>query len=209
MRIFKRKGPWLGFLLALAFVLGCGGGGDTGPAESASSRTAEGWALFESGDYEGAIEKFERAITLDDSYADAYNGLGWTYAALDYLSMSLESFGRAISEGGHSTVLTDCYAGSSPVYRDLDSRPSNFDSAAVYASNALSLNRVYVFEHDDGFDWHDLHLIMAQSYFALNDYVSANARVDSAGGNAQDPGSPTFVVDLADEIERLETIYGD
>lgn len=209
MRRARKRGLWLGLLLALAIVLGCGGGGDTGPTESASSRTAEGWALFESGDYEGAIEKFARAIALDDSYADAYNGLGWSYATLDSLSRALDSFGRGITETGHSTVLTDCYAGSSPVYRDLDSRPSHFDSAVVYASNALSLDRVYVFEHDQSYDWHDLHLIMAQSYFALNDYLSANARVDSIGGNPQDPGSPTFVQDLADEIERLETIYGN
>jgi hypothetical protein len=79
----------------------------------------------------------------------------------------------------------------------------------VYASNALSLDRVYVFEHDQSYDWHDLHLIMAQSYFAITDYLAANARVDSIGGNPQDPGSPTFVQDLADEIERLETIYGN
>lgn len=205
----RKRGLWPVLLLALAIVLACGGGGEPGPTESASSRTAEGWGLFESGDYEGAIEKFARAITLDDSYADAYNGLGWSYAALDSLSMALDSFGRGITETGHGIVLTDCYAGSSPVYRDLDSRPSHFDSAVVYASNALSLDRVYVFEHDQSYDWHDLHLIMAQSYFALNDYVAANARVDSIGGNPQDPGSPTFVQDLADEIERLETIYGN
>jgi tetratricopeptide (TPR) repeat protein len=209
MRRIRERGLWLGFLLGLAFILSCGGGGDTGPTESASSRTAEGWALFEGGDYEEAIEKFARAIVLDDSYADAYNGLGWSYAALDSLSRSVDSFGHGITESATGTVLTDCYAGSSPVYRDLDSRPSHFDSAAVYASNALSLNRLYVFEHDESFDWHDLHLIMAQSYFALNDYMSANARVDSAGGNPQAPGSPTFVEDLADEIERLETIYGN
>jgi hypothetical protein len=50
---------------------------------------------------------------------------------------------------------------------------------------------------------------MAQAYFALNDYNSANARVDSLGGDVQNPASPTFVEDLADEIERLETIWGD
>jgi tetratricopeptide (TPR) repeat protein len=195
--------------LALALAAGCGGDGGSGPAESASSLTVEGWALFESGDYEGAVAKFTAAIALDDSYASAHSGIGWAYANLDSLSLSLRSFGRAIAEGGYGAVLTDSYAGSAPVYRDLDTRPAHFDSAAVYASNALSLERRYVFEHDAGFDWHDLHLIMAQSYFALNDYLSANARVDSLGGSVQDPGSPTFVEDLAAEIERLETIYGN
>ena len=199
---------WLGCIAIAGALAGCGGDGETGPTETASSRTVEGWALFESGDYEGAIEKFARAVELDDSYAEAYCGMGWSYAKLDSLSSALASFGRAIAEGGHGAVLTDSYAGSSPVYRDHDTRPAHFDSAAVYASNALSLERRYIFEHDETFDWHDLHLIMAQSYFALSDYNSANARVDSLSGNVQDPGSATFIEDLADEIERLETIYG-
>lgn len=209
MRRVKKSGFLLSLIIVLTLGPGCGGGGDTAPAESASSRTAEGWTLFEAGDYEGAIEKFARAITLDATYAEAYGGLGWSYARLDSLSMSLNNFGKAIAGNGNSGVLVDSYAGSSPVYRDLDTRPSHFDSAAVYASNALSLSGRYIFEHDSDFDWHDLHLVMAQSYFALNDYTSANARVDSLGGNVQNPGSPSFVEDLADEIERLETLYGN
>jgi len=209
MRTVKRSGLLLGLIFVLALGPGCGSGGDTAPAESASSRTIEGWTLFEAGDYEGAIEKFDRAIALDATYAEAYGGLGWSYARLDSLSTSLDNFGKAIAGSGTSAVLTDSYAGSSPVYRDLDTRPSHFDSAAVYASSALSLGGRYVFEHDSDFDWHDLNLIMAQSYFALNDYTSANARVDSLGGNVQNPGSPSFVEDLAAEIERLETLYGN
>lgn len=209
MRRVKRPGFLPVLLIVLMLAHGCGGGGDTAPAESASSRTAEGWTLFEDGDYEGAIEKFARALTLDASYADAYNGFGWSYARLDSLSTSLNSFGEAITRTGTSAVLVDSYAGSSPAYRDLLTRPSHFDSAAVYASNALALDRRYIFEHDGDFDWRDLHLIMAQSFFALNDYSAANARVDSLGGNVQDPGSPSFVEDLAGEIERLETVYGN
>ncbi len=210
MRRVRVPGPVLGLIALLSLWPGCGGGdGGAAPAESAFSRTAEGWTLFESGDYEGAIEKFVRAIALDPAYAGAYSGLGWSYARLDSLSAALDNFGAAITESLTSGVLTDSYAGSSPVYRDLDTRPSHFDSAAVYAANALSLERRYVFAHDDAFDWHDLHLIMAQSYFALNDYALANARVDSLGGNVQNPASPTFIEDLAGEIERLETIYGN
>jgi len=194
--------------LFLVLAVGCGGG-DSGPSETASSRAAEGWTLFESGDYEGAIEKFDRAVILDLTYADAYNGRGWSYARLDSLSRSLNDFGRAIARTGQGAALADFYAGSSPVYRDIETRPSHFDSAVVFASDALALDRRYIFSHDSDFDWHDLHLIMAQAYFALNDYTSANARVDSLGGNVQNPASPSFVEDLAEEIERLETIWGN
>ena len=197
-------------MMALAAVgPGCGGGGDTAPSESASSRTSEGWALFEAGDFEGAAEKFGRAIVLDPTYAAAYSGLGWSYARLDTLGGAIDNFGRAIDASKTVWVLADSYAGSAPVYRDLHAAAAHFDSAVVYASNALSLDRRYVFEHDTRFDWHDLHLVMAQGYFALNVYAAANASVDSLGGIVQDPDSPTFVEDLAAEIERLETIYGN
>ena len=196
-----------GLVVALAFALGCGGG-DTGPAESASSRTAEGWTLFGDGDYEDAVAKFERAIELDNSYAEAYSGLGWCYANMNMLEEALDNFGRAIDGNPHETVLADAYAGSSPVYRDADTRPAHFDSAAAYADSALSIDRFYKFDYDTTFNWQDLHLIMAQSYFQLQEYGLAKARVDSLGGKSLDPGSPTFVDSLAAEIERLETLHG-
>ena len=206
----KRYALVAGLAALVALGPACDGGdGDTAPAESASSLTNEGWTLFEAGDFEGAAGKFARATTLDAAYAPAYSGLGWSYARMDTLDKALDNFGRAIAASKTSGVLVDSYAGSAPVYRDLDTRPSHFDSAAVYASNALSLDRRYVFEHDSRFDWHDLHLVMAQAYFALNAYAAANARVDSLGGNVQDEGSPDFIEDLAAEIERLETVYGN
>ena len=210
MREVGVRGTALALTFMLAVVYGCGGGdGSSGPSESASSRTAEGWALFESGDDEGALVKFARAVELDDSYADAYNGLGWTYARLDSLNKSLLSFGKAISRTGTGDILTDAYAGSSPAYRDLDTRPSHFDSASVYAASALSLDDQYVFEYDDNFDWHDLHLIKAQSYFGLGDYASAYEEVTAISDRILDPDSAAFIEDLADEIEYLETVYGN
>ncbi|MGD9140319.1 MAG: tetratricopeptide repeat protein [bacterium] len=197
-----RRAILAGTLCALALAVGCGGDGGAGPGATAESRTDEGWALFEAGDYTGAIGKFNEAVAIDDEYADAYNGLGWSFAKLDSLARALTHFGSSISNG----MTGDPHAGRAPVYRDVD--PPEFANAVSTATTALNHDRRYEFEHDTDFDWRDLHLIMAQSHFGLGQYDLANAEVDSLGGNVQNPSSSTFVEDLADEIERLEGVYG-
>jgi tetratricopeptide (TPR) repeat protein len=188
----------------LLLAVGCGRDGG-GPSDTAASLTAAGWVLFEKGEYDLAIAKFSQALNLDAAYADAYNGLGWAYANLDSLAHSLENFGLCISQ---DSTLADPYAGCAPVYRDYEPEPAHFDSAVAYASEALGKDSDYQFSHDTSFDWRDLHLIMAQSYYGLGEFLSAKDEVDALGGISLDPQSPTFVEDLAAEIERLEGLYG-
>ncbi len=186
-------------------VYGCGGGGGGGPTKTAESLTVDGWALFEQGKYEEAIDKFGEALELDETYADAYNGLGWSYAKLDELSDALAAFADCIANGMDEA---DPYAGQAPVYRDFDDS-NHFQNAISSATTALSKERRYIFSHYTSFDWHDLMIIIAQSYYGLSEYTSANAWVDSLGGTPADPNSDTFVSDLASEIERLEVQWGD
>jgi tetratricopeptide (TPR) repeat protein len=191
-------------LCSIVVVLGCGGDGG-GPSDTAGSLTQAGWTLFEQGEYELAIDKFERALELDADYADAFNGLGWSNAKLDNLAQALENFGMCVS---NAPSLTEGYAGCAPVYRDYDTEPAHFDSAVAFASTALTQDSAFEFSHDDNFDWRDLRLIMAQSYYGLGEFLLAKAQVDALGGISLDPGSDTFAEDLADEIERLEGLYG-
>jgi tetratricopeptide (TPR) repeat protein len=163
---------------------------------------AEGWSLFEQGDYAGAVEEFQVGVA-DDKY-EAYNGLGWSYAKLDQLSDALTSFNAAISA---STAEPDPYAGRAPVYRDLD--PPRFDEAKNTAQKALAKDAQYEFEHLAAFDWRDLRIIMAQSYYSIGDLDSAKVMVDALDGKSLDPASDTFAEDLAEEIERLESLHGD
>lgn len=191
-------------LFSLAAALGCGGDGG-GPSDTAPSLTAAGWTLFEQGEYELAIDKFNRALGLDDGYADAFNGLGWSHAKLDSLENALENFGMCVI---NDPDLTEGYAGCAPVYRDFDTEPAHFDSAVAFANAALTQEASFEFSHDEDFDWRDLRLIMAQSYYGLGEFLLAKGQVDALGGNSLDPESETFVEDLAAEIERLEGLYG-
>ena len=193
-------------LCSIVVVLGCGGDDGGGPSDTAASLTAAGWTLFDQGEYELAIDKFERALELDADYADAFNGLGWSHSRLDLLADALEYFGMCVS---NDPGLTEGYAGCAPVYRDYDTEPAHFDSAAAFASTALTQEPGFEFSHENNeFDWRDLRLIKAQSYYGLGEFLLAKAEVDALGGISLDPESETFVEDLAAEIERLEGLYG-
>jgi tetratricopeptide (TPR) repeat protein len=186
-------------------AFGCGGDGGGGPSDTAASLTAAGWAFFEQGDYEAAIVKFNLALGLDATYADAHNGRGWSNAKLDSLGQSLSSFGECMT---FDNTLTDAYAGCAPVYRDYETEPAHFDSAIAVASQALAMAPAYSFSHDTSFDWRDLHLIMAQSHYGLGEFGDAYTHVVALGGGPLDTESDTFVEDLAAEIEDLEEAFG-
>jgi tetratricopeptide (TPR) repeat protein len=193
-------GLLLGLMCGLALVGGCGGGDGGGPGDTAASLTEDGWERYEAGDYAGAVGKFNAAIDLDANYKDAYNGLGWSHAKLDELDDALTNFNLCISKGD---TRPDPLAGKAPVLRDLD--PPQFQNAIDAAVAALAKDSDFVFEHYEDFDWHDLRLIKAQCYFALNMYSQAVVEIVALGGSIDDPTSAS---EIAEEIEALEEDFG-
>jgi tetratricopeptide (TPR) repeat protein len=191
---------WLCFVGLMA---GCGGGGGGGGPDAASL-TAEGWALYEAGHYSEAIGKFDAAVEADPSYADAYNGLGWTYGKLDSLDEALANFDLCLAKGD---ARPDPYAGKAPVLRDIE--PAQYENAIVAALAALARDSDFEFEHYEDFDWRDLRIIMAQCYFEIEDYGQAHAQVDILDpGNTLNPSSETWPAELAAAIEDLEEDFG-
>jgi len=188
-----------GWLCCLVLLAGCGGGGGGGGPDAAAL-TAEGWALYEAADYEGAVEKFDAAVDADAGYSDAYNGLGWSYGKMDSLAEAVASFDLCVSQGD---TRPDPYAGKAAVCRDLD--PPQYQNAITAAATALTKDSDFEFEHCDGFDWRDLRVIKAQCYFALAQYPQAVAEIEALGGHDVDPDIPE---EIAAEIERLEGLYG-
>jgi len=196
----------LGVVVLIAFLsvfMGCGG--DGGKGETAREVTQEGWRLFELGKHQEALEKFQIAVGIQPTYADAHNGMGWCYAVLDQFGDAIESFQSAIDNG---IEVADPYAGKALVYRDYTEADQHFEKAIVSAELALSISRRYCFAHDPDLDWKDLMLVLAQCHYALTNYDLANAWVDSLpDGVPVNPTSPNFVADLAAEIERLGSLY--
>jgi tetratricopeptide (TPR) repeat protein len=136
--------------------------------------TEQGWIEFENSKYLNAIKNFKLAISENNLYQDAYNGLGWSYARVDSMSSALKSFTIAInSSPGNQEITKDAIAGRSFVnlvlnkYNDaiLDvNQVLNYDS---YGSNSY---KKYVFRHDLNITDRDLNLVKAISYFMTAQY---------------------------------------
>jgi len=192
------------FGLGLALSAGCGGGGGgddgTGPTdgELAAEYTANGWEAFEAGNISTAQGHFEDALEKVGTYGQAHLGLGWCQASTGDYTDAKASFDAAIANGISGA---DPFAGKAAALRDIT--PPDYSGAVSAASSALSAAPSYQFSHDSSFDWRDLRLIMAQCYFALGDYESANDQLGLLGGDEQDEGSETFVEDLLAELEEL------
>jgi tetratricopeptide (TPR) repeat protein len=161
--------------------------------------TDRGWSEFEKSEFEEAWQSLQQAIQKDPEYGEAYNAVGWCCAKLDSLEEGLEAFDQAISKGVSSA---DPRAGKAVIHRDLD--PVSFQSAIDWADSALAVDSNHVFSHDESFDWKDLRLVLAQSYYGLSRYDKAHAQVDILNpSNSLDRESPSYVEDLLAEIERL------
>nr|CAI78807.1 hypothetical protein [uncultured Latescibacterota bacterium] len=163
---------------------------------------SEGWAEFEDADYAAAETKFSEALDKNPSGAQAELGLGWALALGDDLTAAAEHFSVSITLG---ITTADPLAGLAAAYRDIP----DLDLAIQYALEALGLDSDYQFAHNSSFDYHDLHLLLAQCYYAQSEYASAQAQVDVLSPlNTLDPASPTYVGNLLLEIESLGNTYG-
>jgi tetratricopeptide (TPR) repeat protein len=196
------------FAATVGLGLACGGDRSVAPpADTAAGLTAQGWSLFESRDYHGALARFASALLLDPTYGDAFNGGGWAGLKLDSLSYALSAFDSALALG---VTAADPFAGEAVILRDFDPAApggvADFSRAVAAADSALARDLRFRFEHDATLDWRDLRLILAQSLYGLARYDDAKAQVDSLGTNTLDPGSPTFVQDLLAEIESWNDI---
>lgn len=194
-----------GIALAINMLSDCGNDGvDPDMPGAPTDLVGEGWAAFEAGNLATAALRFEAAIVREPSNNEAHNGLAWTCLRRGNLSDAVFGFDMAIANGFSGP---DAHAGKAILLRDLP--PVDYPAAIDAAVAALRIEAAFVFVHDTRFDWKDLRLVMAQSHFALGEYEAANAQVGLLGGTVQDPVSPTFVLDLLSELDRLGDVIGN
>jgi tetratricopeptide (TPR) repeat protein len=189
-------------LMFMALAVGCSSD-DGGGGGSPSVLVSEGWSLFEQGKFSEAVSKFNAAADQDSDLAEAYDGLGWSYARLGMLNESIDEFTFVLS------VLVDpsqdTYAGASMAHLAA----KNYEDASNMSNWALVVyGDTYTFSHDNSVTDTTLRLVRAISRFHLGLYESASDDVQELGGPTLSPTSPNFVADLMEAIQDIREEYG-
>lgn len=190
----------INILLLLILGLGltaCGDGGGGDDDIGAAELTAEGWDLFETDNFAGAIAKFDAALVADAAFREANTGLGWAHMRSGDYVQAGTNFG--IAKGDAAQL--DAFAGNA----FLMLAENGFDDAIADAETVTSGDAAYVFSHDAGVDVKDMKLIAAFGYFHTSDYASCLVLVlelnpsFNAGATTQE---------LLAELERLQGEIG-
>ena len=100
------------------------------------AHSQKGWILLVHGRNEEAVAEFERALTLDASFADADVGLGFDYMRLGEFDKSFEYFDKAIWASPHDPGLAHWYGGKAWANFGL----KNYDQAIDLARRAIAIN---------------------------------------------------------------------
>ncbi len=173
-------------------------------ALTASELTTQGWRAFESGDYLTALNNFNMALSKDNNFSDAYNGLGWTSGKIPArLNEAPNYFARSYAL---DTTRYDALGGwAFAVYQQ-----GNWSSAIEKGDSLLHRRPGWRFLHEPTLDFRDVWLMIAAAYFNLADYYAAYRTIVehlNAGFEA-DVNTPAGRRELLEEIERLRRIYG-
>jgi tetratricopeptide (TPR) repeat protein len=187
-------------IILLTFVSSCKEDA-TSPGQTSDELTGSGWSEYESGNYQNALSSFNKAIEKDTSFTEAYNGAGWANAKLSNLDDAYASFNNCLR---YSSQHLDAKAGLAFVLN----AQKHYSSAITRAIEVLTASPNWIFAHNSTIDASDLHLIIAESYFALANYSSSLSEVKKLNPafNA-DITTQAGIAALASEIERLVAIY--
>ncbi len=185
--------------ISLAFFA-CETSNGTDPDLTADELTQQGWDKFETGDYSEALDNFEKAIEKDNQFTDAHNGAGWASGRLTLLSDGASFFNNCLSLEPN---YTDAIAGLA----FIKNAQKEYQQAINMANNLLSVDDQWVFGHDTDINYRDLHLVLAECYFAILDFQNALNQVqklDPSFGADLDLSTYEGRAALAAKIERLK-----
>ncbi|MFQ5636369.1 MAG: tetratricopeptide repeat protein [bacterium] len=159
-------------LLSFFILLQCGGGNPTTPTiRDPKELVDEGWAAFESGNFQRAAVKFDSAKTLDSIFAEAYNGAGWAHGRLTEFEQASEDFKVAV---GLKESLIEAHAGASFAYHAAN----RFEQSISEALFTLEAEPHFIFSHDTTVDSMDIRVTLALSYFSIADFANAAEQMD-------------------------------
>ncbi len=163
-----------------------------------------GWTFYDAGNYQDARTWFREAVDTDSLYVDGFNGLGWSLGAMDSMSAAFTAFGEGLVIGDTTDYYPDLLAGRIFTAHAL----GLYDSAAVLSDVFLRLDSHWIFPHDENLTASDVVVVLAASYFSLQNYSQALTLIQRL--------DPTFTADVTTQagistlslkIESLSQTY--
>ena len=182
------------------FGIGCGADEDTlAPDPGALDALNRGWAAYAAGDFSNALLEFERAANLDETLADAQNGIGWARLSLvegapesSVLDLAVDAFTEALRKDGN---LADAWVGmGQALFLRRASADELRDAARAFAS-ARDVPSETLFRHDYS-SLADIYALEAWCYYYTGDLDAARSRANAALEARAETPSARLLVEL-------------
>ena len=171
-----------------------------------------GWNLYNKGDFEGAIEQFNKAVILDPENEIIYRVLGWSYYHLGKYEEAIEQFNKAVILDPENEIIYRVLGWSYYHLGKYEEAIEQFNKAVILDSENEILYRglgwsYYYLEDYEGAienfekaisineDFDDLYGFLGASYYSLEKYDQAIENFEKAIGLY--PENDKFYVGLA------------
>lgn len=174
-------------------------------------------ALDDKGQYEQALEDYDRAVEINPQDAEAFNGRGTTFIAQDRYRLALDDFDRAIRINPASPVAlaNRCFARA--VLGELEPALSDCNEAlrirqkypGAHASRAITYLKLK--RYDDAIaDYTALLMSQPDNPYALfGRGVARRMKGDARGGDGDITSATSIKPDIADHMARLGIAPGE
>jgi tetratricopeptide (TPR) repeat protein len=171
--------------------------------ENEESITQNGWIWFAQNEMDSATFYFNQALSQNDEYGWAFIGLGWVQLRQGELLEALSNFNTGLT---FDPTILDGRVGRAGINLSFNA----YDNVISDGNYVLNTDGNYVFEYDETVDYRDVHIFLAQAYYAKGDFESVQAHCNILDpNNGLDPAMPSsWVVNGVTYGTYLEALLG-
>ena len=159
-----------------------------------------GWQDYETGRLDEAFVKFRQAFARNAENAGAKVGIGWSLFQKQDVQAAIDEFQQALEMDGDAV---DAQVGLAGAFLATE----EYADAIEQAQAVLRQQPNYVFAHDPLITSRNLHLVLAQGYFYLDDFARAQDEINIVDASIEiDPENTES--DLLRALEELTQSVG-
>lgn len=191
---------------SISFIIDAGASSELSEfmtGENEESITQNGWIWFAQNEMDSAAFYFNQALSQNDEYGWAFIGLGWVQLRQGELLEALSNFNNGLT---FDPTILDGRVGRAAINLSFN----EYDNVISDGNYVLNTDADYVFEYDETVDYRDVHIFLAQAYYAKEDFETAQAHCNILDPNNDlDPAMPSsWVVNGVTYGTYLEALLG-